>query len=92
MATWTDLCYVRQTVCDKIGEEFYNEYGEEITNFFQDEKDEIITESNIFAYCLGIVVKNKIDVAYNFKDDFFNFVTIYLDSIYQVGVNNEVSN
>lgn len=92
MATWGELCYVRQTVCDKIGEEFYNEYGEEITNFFQDEQNEIINDSNIFAYCLGIITRDNIDVKYNFKDDFFNFVTIYLDSCYREDTSNEIRN
>ena len=71
MATWTDLCYVRQTVCEMIGEDFYKDYGREITDHFQYED---IEENNIFTYCLNIALRDKTLFNYDFKDPFCNFL------------------
>ena len=79
MATWTDLCYVRQTVCEEIGEDFYKHYGKEITDYFQNVESEEISINTIFAYCLGIVMREKVmfELDYNehfriFMNDFHN--------------------
>lgn len=80
MATWTDLCYVRQTVCEEIGEDFYNHYGREITDYFQDKESEEISVTTIFAYCLGIVLRADRLFDFNYNDHFKDFMNNFYDA------------
>ena len=83
MATWTDLCYVRQTVCEEISEDFYNLYGKEITDYFQDKESEEISVTTIFAYCLGILMRNDTRWAFDYKEHFVDFRDSYFDAYYK---------
>jgi hypothetical protein len=80
MATWTDLCYVRQTVCEKVSEELYEHYGEEITEYFKYENRADIEENTIFAYCLGIMIRHDVVPDYDFKKPFAIFLTTFFDA------------
>ena len=80
MATWTDLCYVRQTVCEEISEDFYDYYGREITDYFQDKESEEISVTTIFAYCLGLVIWNETISEFDYNDHFKDFMNSFYDA------------
>ena len=80
MATWTDLCYVRQTVCEEISEDFYNLYGKEITDYFQDKESEEINAAAIFAYCLGLILRGDNLFCGNYKPTFNDFFKVFMDA------------
>ena len=83
MATWTDLCYVRQTVCEEISEDFYEHFGREITDYFQNMESEEISINTIFAYCLGIITRNT-RLHFNYKKHFVSFKNSYFDAHYEL--------
>ena len=80
MATWTDLCYVRQTVCEEIGEDFYEYHGREITDYFQSKESEEITINTIFAYCLGIILRGEVRFTFDYKRHFVDFMNCFYDA------------
>lgn len=80
MNDWNTLCWVRQTVCSQVSEELYQKYGEEIINYFQNKDDVDFDDEEVFAYCLGIVLRNEIQSAYEFKEPFYTFITAFLDA------------
>ena len=77
MSKWGIMCWVAQTVCDEVSEEFYERYGREITDYFGSmcdeygELDDNITEWQINAYCLGIVLRNEMVSDFDFKKVFY---------------------
>ena len=80
MATWTDLCYVRQTVCKDISEDFYELCGREITDYFQDKDSEEISLNTIFAYCLGIILRNELLSCFEYELVFDDFIKAFMDA------------
>ena len=80
MATWTDLCYVRQTVCEEISEDFYEHFGREITDYFQNIDSEEISINTIFAYCLGIILRGDSLFSGDYKPTFNNFIKTFMDA------------
>ena len=76
MATWTDLCYVRQTVCEEISEDFYELCGREITDYFQNKESEEIDINTIFIYCFDVILHNGLKTAFNYKETFRKFMDI----------------
>lgn len=80
MATWTDLCYVRQTVCEEISEDFYELCGREIIDYFQNMVSEEISINTIFAYCLGIILRGEMLTCFAYKDHFRIFMNSFFDA------------
>ena len=80
MATWTDLCYVRQTVCEEISEDFYEYYDKEITEYFQSKEPEEISINTIFAYCFGVIFRGEVRFTFDYKKHFVDFMNCFYDA------------
>ena len=57
MNKWGFLCLVRQIVCDKVSRTFYDNNSDEILEHFEKFEENEIEEYDIFAFCLGIILR-----------------------------------
>lgn len=86
MSRWGTACWIRQTICEQVSEDFYEKYGNEVIGYFvlltddHGDLEENITEQHILAYCLGIVFRNEIQFEYEFNEPFSNFMKAFLEA------------
>lgn len=79
MSKWGTACWVRQTICEQVGEDFYEIYGKEIINFFTKLHDVEVdfSETDILSYCLGVFLREGQQI--NVADSFRLFADCFLD-------------
>lgn len=86
MSRWGIACWIRQTICEQVSEDFYKKYGNEVIGYFElltddyGDLEEDITEQHILAYCLGIVLRNEIQFEYEFNEPFNSFMKAFLEA------------
>ena len=80
MNKWGFLCLVRQIVCDKVSRTFYDNNSDEILEHFEKFEENEIEEYDIFAFCLGIILRRDNLFERDFQPPFQNFVKHFLDS------------
>ena len=80
MSKWNFFCLVRQIVCDKVSRTFYDNNSDEILEHFEKFEEDEIEESDIFAFCLGIILRRDNFFERDFQPPFQNFIKHFLDS------------
>ena len=35
MSRWGTACWIRQTICEQVSEDFYKKYGNEVIDYFE---------------------------------------------------------
>ena len=80
MNKWSFLCLVRQIVCDKVSRTFYDNNSDEILEHFEKFEENEIEEYDIFAFCLGIILRRDNLFERDFQQPFQNFIKHFLDS------------
>lgn len=86
MSRWGIACWIRQTICEQVSEDFYEKYGNEVIGYFElladdyGDLEENITEQHILAYCLGIIFRNEVQLKYDFNEPFCSFMKAFLEA------------
>lgn len=86
MSRWGTACWIRETICEQVSEDFYEKYGNEVIGYFElltddyGDLEEDITEQHILVYCLGIILRNEIQFEYEFNEPFNSFMKAFLEA------------
>ena len=71
---------MRQIVCDKVSRTFYDNNSDEILEHFEKFEENEIEEYDIFAFCLGIILRRDNLSERDFQPPLQNFIKHFLDS------------
>lgn len=86
MSRWGTACWIRQTICEQVSEDFYEKYGSEVIGYFElladdyGDLEENIIEQHILVYCLGIILRNEIQFECDFNEPFNSFMKAFLEA------------